>query len=922
MEKRKVRIYKSHDGEGKYINKTKQFLEKAQMGMQMRNQNEDIQEQLQSVKYYIKGLKNETIDDIDILKLLISKGLRKDIASALIDQVNTEIEEDEAEQEEDNEEAETENQETAQSQMIPQQQEETEEEPDAALEHYNSYADEEYSNPNMEYQYGGLPSKKKFTSNVLKLLKKQEGGEEQQIGQGSRFETINNDANSQKSNFLNKIKEIASKSAVDDLYEKMIKSQDPELMQTAKKMAEERNKPATGTFEEAQSGGFIGGDNQPDMFMYGGTELPFYEADFLPEARYGYSVGNLRKAQKGDNGKLTEEELKQAKELGINDPGFSPDGTRQRINDARRNKWIDEQMQSKNNLTEKDTKRSKEKRTYIGVPYNARTREAYTDSFEGLDPYAKTVHKRGLFGRPKQWTEYYTKGKGPAKSLTPGQEIQAAYEKQLAEAPTKLKHGVEKELWDDLSGKAKRAIRRGERQLGREARRGADSMKEDAEFNKGVHARYKYDTEEDLARDLKRSEDAWDKDKSFVSDIDNSDNYPYKGKIYLTHDEKGERFDSPIIVAGPDLGYTEEDYDSKNMIDYEQKQLDEEALEEKTLYEQMMKDEAAAKEEMELDAEKQNYDNSKLNNDHYVTNPELLKLQNSEDSEIDYNNFKADQLQKLFDIKNEFSPKKMVDPQLSKLYQFIPGESNAQKFEKLQENLETDDQSSFKNQKFGFRYGGLPKAQTGPPVKKASDPTTNTTDLSGMLQPVKNSNTFASTTQSFPGMPSNVPVNPDAGKVKTVEMDPNQTKDQKITSLDFGNPSNDDIIAIDKERAPSNFDGEKAVNMFNAGATAVTGFMDRLDAAKKEKEMYENNFNSDNLYAASNTKDRGDYVDYGQQLGQFRYDQMGSDTSGRFAYGRTGGYMQEGGYAENDEVFMTDDELEDFLMNGGEVEYL
>jgi hypothetical protein len=161
-----------------------------------------------------------------------------------------------------------------------------------------------------------------------------------------------------------------------------------------------------------------------------------------------------------------------------------------------------------------------------------------------------------------------------------------------------------------------------------------------------------------------------------------------------------------------------------------------------------------------------------------------------------------------------------------------------------------------------------------------------------------------------------------AGKVKTVQMDPNQTKGQTITSEDFGDPKNDDIIAVDKQRAPSNFDGEDAVNKFNVGATAVTGFLNNLDSAKQQKEMYDNNFTSDNMYAASNSKDRGDYVDYGQQVGQFRYDQMGSDTSGRCAYGQEGGYMQDGGFTEGDEVDMTEEELEEFLANGGEVEYL
>jgi hypothetical protein len=35
MEKRTVRIYKAPDGEGKFINKTSQFLQKAQQGAQV-----------------------------------------------------------------------------------------------------------------------------------------------------------------------------------------------------------------------------------------------------------------------------------------------------------------------------------------------------------------------------------------------------------------------------------------------------------------------------------------------------------------------------------------------------------------------------------------------------------------------------------------------------------------------------------------------------------------------------------------------------------------------------------------------------------------------------------------------------------------------------------------------------------------------
>ena len=923
MEKRKVRIYKSPDGEGKYINKTKQFLEKAQDGMQVSGGQDDVQEQLENVKLYIKGLKSEDIDDQDIYKVLVSKGIRKDIASYLLEEINSEIEEEEvaAEQKENGATEEGKNQE----QEMSQEETSAEEEPDQGMEYYNSYANEEDDyNPNMEYQYGGKTSKRNFTKNVLSLLKKQEGGAEKEPGKGERFDTINGDV-SKKSEFVSKIKEIADKAAVDELYKKMMGSNNPELIEGAKKIAEQRNKPSMGTFQEAQSGGLVGGDKQPEMFMYGGTELPFYEADFLPEARYGYSVGNLRKAQNGDNGKLTEEELKQAKELGINDPGFSPSGTRRRIDESRRNKWIDEQMQSRSNSTEKNNKTSNDKRTYIGTPYNARTREAYTDSFEGLNPYAKTVHKRGLFGRPKQWTEYYSKGKGSGKPLTPGQKIKAAYEKQMAENKS-LKHGVEKDVWDDLSGKAKRAIRRGERQLDREARRGYESMIDDAKFSKGVHAQYKYNSEEDLARDQKRSEDAWNsKEKEFVSDLDNSVKSPYKDLVY---NQDGDVVTMPeLLPAGytdvkfemPERPLQEDETSYKNML--EATRARDEAIEEKRLYEQMLKEEELGRQESEL---------ADLELERESMAP-FAKIESDAQSRLKafYDDTKEDDAlskEKLnkygqFGKFRDFRPDDSKNMELIKA-SYDKGYAKEAAMEKELEDAQYKQfDPSIYDQKLGYRYGGLPKAQTGPPVKKPSDPSTNTTDLSGMLKPASNPNTLMGATQSFPGAPS-APVNPDAGKVKTVEMDPNQTKGQTITSLDFGDPKNDDIIAVDKQRAPMNFDGEDAVNKFNVGATAVTGFLNNLDAAEQQKEMYDKNFTSDNMYAATNTRDRGDYVDYGQQLGQFRYDQMGSDTSGRFAYGQMGGYMQDGGFTEGDEVDMTEEELEEFLANGGEVEYL
>jgi hypothetical protein len=87
--------------------------------------------------------------------------------------------------------------------------------------------------------------------------------------------------------------------------------------------------------------------------------------------------------------------------------------------------------------------------------------------------------------------------------------------------------------------------------------------------------------------------------------------------------------------------------------------------------------------------------------------------------------------------------------------------------------------------------------------------------------------------------------------------------------------------------------------------------------------MYDN-LSSDNLYAAQGTKHRGDWSDLGSMSGQFRFDQQGQDRSGFSSYGRYGGYMQTGGasYTQGDEVYMSDEDIQNFMANGGEIEYL
>ena len=86
-------------------------------------------------------------------------------------------------------------------------------------------------------------------------------------------------------------------------------------------------------------------------------------------------------------------------------------------------------------------------------------------------------------------------------------------------------------------------------------------------------------------------------------------------------------------------------------------------------------------------------------------------------------------------------------------------------------------------------------------------------------------------------------------------------------------------------------------------------------------------FTSANMnYPAANEIYQGKDVDYGSGIGMFTPEQ-GSDRSSYSTFGRYGGYMAYGGFAdpyfeEDEEVYMTPEELEQFLAAGGQVEYL
>ena len=137
-------------------------------------------------------------------------------------------------------------------------------------------------------------------------------------------------------------------------------------------------------------------------------------------------------------------------------------------------------------------------------------------------------------------------------------------------------------------------------------------------------------------------------------------------------------------------------------------------------------------------------------------------------------------------------------------------------------------------------------------------------------------------------------------------------------------PSSNDMYAIDVENKRNkgkltfgkNNTGvsEARLQTFNTGVDIADSIRRGIETKNAENEMYEN-LSSNNLYASDSTRDRGDYD---TNSGLFRPDEQGQMQSSQYG----GDVYQDGGYVEGDEVFMTDEEIQEFLANGGDLEFI
>ena len=147
----------------------------------------------------------------------------------------------------------------------------------------------------------------------------------------------------------------------------------------------------------------------------------------------------------------------------------------------------------------------------------------------------------------------------------------------------------------------------------------------------------------------------------------------------------------------------------------------------------------------------------------------------------------------------------------------------------------------------------------------------------------------------------------------------------------YKGPQYDPAVNPDKPQEDITYDFKTKRNMSNAAvqgsllagnavARGALGMVDRFQNKKNQKNMYKN-LTADNIYGTDTSRDRGDYD---TNSGLYRPDEMGQTWNSRSKqYGGQNDYLNEDpDYVEGDELDMTDEEIQDYLAKGGEIEYL
>ena len=213
-----------------------------------------------------------------------------------------------------------------------------------------------------------------------------------------------------------------------------------------------------------------------------------------------------------------------------------------------------------------------------------------------------------------------------------------------------------------------------------------------------------------------------------------------------------------------------------------------------------------------------------------------------------------------------------------------------------------------------YAYGGnLPKYQTGVTDTKGS-----AVEADPKMQP--NLNKYAQTAiDNLTKIPSRRDIGAGVGALEPRKATESNSIVDDEGLVNVGNTPKAELESKTqsqkvKVKNEYDIDPQTALNIGNAAANTGLGMIERFQDAKANNKQLAR-YMSDNLNASEAHTNRGTYD---TNSGLFRPDQMG--FTGVAAYG--GMFEYGGSYQEGGEAYMTQDEIDDFIANGGELEYL
>jgi hypothetical protein len=152
---------------------------------------------------------------------------------------------------------------------------------------------------------------------------------------------------------------------------------------------------------------------------------------------------------------------------------------------------------------------------------------------------------------------------------------------------------------------------------------------------------------------------------------------------------------------------------------------------------------------------------------------------------------------------------------------------------------------------------------------------------------------------------------PESMQVDNITIDPNQSNRKPMTDIP------DNVSQKFKNKQSWDIDGKALADDSLIAANALAQQFEMANANKQQNQLQANLTSAETNFGISNEDNSGDYD---PNSGLFRPDKMGAMQS---KYG--GGVYAMGGNTEDedeDTQYMTQEEIDDFIANGGELEYL